>query len=81
MAGCNRYRQLRHLLAEHSPSANQRSAVTDSTRTTTRAAISGVMTTRSRNLAANFRPREAVVKRLPWSEAHIGQTSRVPGRP
>ena len=32
---------------------------------TTRAAISGVMTTRNRNLAANLRPSEAVVKRLP----------------
>jgi integrase len=42
---------------------------------TTRAAISGVMTTRSRNLAANSRPPEAVVTRLPLSDAHTGQTS------
>jgi integrase len=42
---------------------------------TTRAAIGGVMTTRSQNLAANLRPSEAVVTRLPLSEAHSGQTS------
>jgi integrase len=42
---------------------------------TTRAAISGVMTTRSQNLAANLRPSGAVVKHLPLSEARTGQTS------
>ena len=42
---------------------------------TTRAAISGVMTTRSHNSAAISRPPEAVVTRLPLSEAHTGQTS------
>jgi hypothetical protein len=42
---------------------------------TTRAAISGVMTTRSQNLAANLRPSWAVVKHLPLSEARTGQTS------
>ena len=36
---------------------------------TTRAAISGVMTTRSRSLAANLQPTGAVVKRSPLSEA------------
>jgi integrase len=42
---------------------------------TTRAAIGTVMTTRSHDLAAISRPPEAVVTRLPLSEAHTGHTS------
>ena len=42
---------------------------------TTRAAISGVMATRSHHLAANLRPPGAVVRHLPLSEAHAGHTS------
>ena len=42
---------------------------------TTRAAISGVMTTRSQSLAANLRPSGSVVKRFPSSEVHGCYTS------